>query len=75
MALASGRHGARQHSTTSSPGVATRHFKPSSSLPLKRMTSSFHVLDDVGPHNNNNLLTDKQMYPKMTSSNTMTMFG
>lgn len=45
-----------------------------SSLPLKRMTSSFHVLDDVGPHNNNNLLTDKQMYPKMTSPNTMTMF-
>ncbi|KAF3582887.1 hypothetical protein DY000_02035445 [Brassica cretica] len=30
MALASGRHGARQHSTTSSPGVATRHFKPRS---------------------------------------------
>ncbi|WZZ33946.1 hypothetical protein YC2023_017347 [Brassica napus] len=30
MALASGRHGARRHSTTSSPGVATRHFKPSS---------------------------------------------
>ncbi|KAF3595583.1 hypothetical protein DY000_02025126 [Brassica cretica] len=50
MALASGRHGARRHSITSSPGVATRHFKPRLHLKHLLQLSSELLLTSVVAH-------------------------